>query len=59
MTRSEYDYEQCGVTVTQSPLTGHWVVNHGRNDAEGFRRKEDAEVAAQEIADKRRWMYVR
>lgn len=45
-----------GIRVTQSRLTGHWVVNHGSPDAEGFRHWADAMAEADRRAEKKRTM---
>lgn len=41
-------YATDGATVSQSPLTGHWIVDYKTNLALGFRRWEDAHAEAQE-----------
>jgi len=43
-----------GIRVTQSRLTGHWVVNHGSPSAEGFRRWTDAMAEAERRAERLR-----
>lgn len=53
---TEDELRRVGITVTQSELTGHWVVNHGQRDAEGFRTKAAADAAAQERGESSRWM---
>lgn len=48
-----------GITVTRSRLTGHWVVNHGRHDAEGFRTWADAIAEADRRAESKRQLFRR
>jgi hypothetical protein len=41
------------IRVRKSRLTGHWVVNPGQSNAQGFRRWADAMAAADRRATKR------